>query len=316
MKKGTKRLIFLSAATLAGMYAYNKFVESTSTQKNLLAKEKGEFFDWKEGNVFYTKQGEGEPLLLVHDTDSASSSVEWHKITKKLAKKYTVYTIDLLGCGRSDKPNINYTNYLYVQLLTAFVKEVIKTPTNIVATDISASFVIMTNHMDKEVFKKIVLINPISLKQLEVIPDDLSKFKQVIINTPVIGTFIYNILMNPKQIDRQFRTRYFHKEQGISSTTEDEYYEAAHLDEGNGKYLYSSLLSNYMNFNIGHAIKKIDKPIYIIGSKDVTGNVHTLDDYHKMNKNFEITLLSNCGLYPQLEIPEKMILVIEDQLNK
>ena len=32
---------------------------------------------------------------------SASSSVEWHKITKKLAKKYTVYTIDLLGCGRS-----------------------------------------------------------------------------------------------------------------------------------------------------------------------------------------------------------------------
>ena len=102
---------------------------------------------------------------------------------KELTKKYTVYTIDLLGCGRSDKPNINYTNYLYVQLLTAFVKEVIKTPTNIVATDISASFVIMTNHMDKEVFKKIVLINPISLKQLEVIPDDLSKFKQVIINT-------------------------------------------------------------------------------------------------------------------------------------
>ena len=32
MKKGTKKFLFLSVATLAGMYAYNQFVASTSTK--------------------------------------------------------------------------------------------------------------------------------------------------------------------------------------------------------------------------------------------------------------------------------------------
>lgn len=53
------------------------------------------------------KTGTGKPILLIHDTDSGASGEEWAKVAKKLAKNNTVYTIDLLGCGRSDKPSIN-----------------------------------------------------------------------------------------------------------------------------------------------------------------------------------------------------------------
>ena len=102
MKKGTKKFLFLSVATLAGMYAYNQFVASTSTKKNMLPTKNGSYYSWKQGNVFYTKTGTGDPVLLIHDTNSASSSVEWSKISKRLQKKHTVYTMDLLGCGLSD----------------------------------------------------------------------------------------------------------------------------------------------------------------------------------------------------------------------
>ena len=54
-----------------------------------------------------------------HDTDAGASGEEWTKVAKKLAKNNTVYTIDLLGCGRSDKPSIQYTSYLYVYELTS-----------------------------------------------------------------------------------------------------------------------------------------------------------------------------------------------------
>ena len=117
MKKGTKKFLFLSVATLAGMYAYNQFVASTSTKKNMLPTKNGSYYSWKQGNVFYTKTGTGDPVLLIHDTNSASSSVEWSKISKRLQKKHTVYTMDLLGCGLSDKPGLSYTNYMYVQLI-------------------------------------------------------------------------------------------------------------------------------------------------------------------------------------------------------
>ena len=96
MKKGTKKFLFLSVATLAGMYAYKQVGASTSTKKNMLPTKNGSYYSWKQGNVFYTKTGTGDPVLLIHDTNSASSSVEWSKISKRLQKKHTVYTIAVM----------------------------------------------------------------------------------------------------------------------------------------------------------------------------------------------------------------------------
>ena len=130
MGKKTKNLIMLSAATVAGIYAFNKFIEATSTKKNLLKEESGTFFEWKLGDIFYKKTGSGSPVLLIHDINVSSSSEEWSKIYKLLAKSHTVYVMDLIGCGRSDKPAIQYTNYMYVQLITDFINKVIKEKTD------------------------------------------------------------------------------------------------------------------------------------------------------------------------------------------
>jgi pimeloyl-ACP methyl ester carboxylesterase len=316
MKKSTKKFLFTAAAAVAGMYAYNKFVASAATSKNLLSTTGGDFYDWKNGKIYYSKVGNGSPVLLVHDTNPSSSSCEWSKVIRRLEKNHTVYAIDLLGCGRSEKPGYNYTNYLYVQMIKEFVKDVIGEKTSVVATNLSSSFILMANQMDAELFDKIILINPISIKKLELVPDTLSKVKRGILNVPIVGTFVYNVLMNPLHIDRSFREKYFNRPQLISSNLEDTYYEAAHLEESRGKYLYASLLGNYMNTSIRHALKKIDKPIYLIGSRDLKNNLHTLDEYRRLNKNFEITMLSNGNLYPQLEIPEKIYAVINGYLSK
>ena len=316
MKKNTKKLLLISSAALASMYAYNRFVEITSTKKNLLKTEDGEYYNWKLGKIFYTKKGTGSPILLVHDSNSASSSYEWHKIQKKLEKNYTVYTLDLLGCGRSDRPEINYTSYMYVQLITSFVKEVIKDQTDIVASNMSAPFVLMANHMDQSMFNHVVLINPVSLKKLTDSSDMLSKFKKGLINTPLIGTFIYNVLTTPAKIDFLFRKTFHMKPSHISSKTEDAYYEAAHLDGSKGKYLYSSFLGKYMNINIYHNMKKMKNNISIIGSIDMPGNMQTLNDYRKLNSNFETTNIQSTCLYPHLENADKVVAIIKKQLSK
>lgn len=73
-------------------------------------------------NVYYTKEGTGKPLLLIHDLDTCTSGYEWKQLIPFLSNKYTVYTIDLLGFGRSEKANMTYTNFLYVQLISDFIK--------------------------------------------------------------------------------------------------------------------------------------------------------------------------------------------------
>ena len=312
MKKSTKCILFTLGVTVAGIYTYNKFIEHTASQKNLLSDKDGEYYNWKYGNVFYTKTGNGSPVLLIHDTDSAASSAEWNKLYSRLVKNHTVYSIDLLGCGRSDKPALDYTNYLYVQMIHAFMKDVIQKKTVVIASNISASFVIMANHIDDSLFEKIVLINPAPLSQLDIIPDKVSKVKKTIIQLPFVGTFVYNIMNNMQHIDNSFRTRYVEKSQLLSSSIEDIYYEAAHKNGSNGRFLYSSLLGNYVNNSITHAVKSISTPSLIIGSVEMKRYALALDDYHKVNSNIDIVRITNGSLYPHMEIPEKINSLIEN----
>jgi pimeloyl-ACP methyl ester carboxylesterase len=311
MKKSTKCFLFITTAAAAGMYTYNKFVAYSATKNNHLSTKGGYYYDWKQGKIFYTKQGEGSPVLLIHDVHPSSSAYEWNRIIKRLEKKHTVYTIDLIGCGRSDKPQMTYTNYLYVQLITSFVKDVIQEKADVVGSNLSASFIIMANNMDKEIFNKIILINPVSVRKLKVVPDNMSKFKQILLNLPIVGTFLYNITLNPVHIDREFRNRYYAKSKLVSAKTEEAYYESAHLKESKGKYLYASLLGNYVNINISNALKQIDKPVYLIGSRGIKNNIYILEEYRRLNSKFEIYMTSNSNLYPQLEAPENIATLIK-----
>lgn len=315
MKKSTKLFLLGIGVTITGIYVYNRFIEHTATKNNLLKDTTGDYYSWKHGNVFYTKTGSGSPVLLVHDLNSTSSTEEWTKIIHRFEKNHTVYALDLLGCGRSDKPAMEYANYLYVQLITDFVKEVIQEKSIVVTTNISASSVILANHMDNELFEKIILINPVPLTDLEILPDQKSKLKKMLIQLPFIGTFIYNIMNNSKKIDAAFRNDYYEKAQLISSTMEDIYYEAAHIGGSEGRFLYSSMIGNYLNNGITHALKSLSTPTLIIGSREMSRYTLALDNYHKVNQSIEIKKLTHGNLYPHMEVPEKVYSIIEDYIE-
>ena len=107
--KHSKKLVTLSVLTTmsgAAIYFLNKTLDTAAVRKNLLASAEKESFSWQFGDIFYTKKGTGTPMLLLHDLHCASSGREWQYIEDALAQDHTVYTLDLLGCGRSDKPAI------------------------------------------------------------------------------------------------------------------------------------------------------------------------------------------------------------------
>ncbi|KAH9782299.1 AB hydrolase-1 domain-containing protein [Citrus sinensis] len=70
--------------------------------------------------------------------DSASAALEleeyWHP-----AKSYTVYAIDLLGFGASDKPaGYSYTMEGWAQLILDFLDEVVKKPTVLIGNSVGS----------------------------------------------------------------------------------------------------------------------------------------------------------------------------------
>ena len=125
MKKRLETLLKLGIFAGIVMYFANKFVESSALLRKLLKINSGYYYNWKHGSIYYTKQGHGDPLLLIHDLYPSSSSAEWNEVIEDLSQSHTVYAIDLPGCGRSAKPHITYVNYFYTQLLSDFVTDVI-----------------------------------------------------------------------------------------------------------------------------------------------------------------------------------------------
>jgi len=57
--------------------------------------------------VTYHRMGEGPPVLLIHGITSSSRT--WKSIMPRLAEKHTVIAPDLLGHGRSAKPQGDYS---------------------------------------------------------------------------------------------------------------------------------------------------------------------------------------------------------------
>lgn len=311
MKKHVKNFLVLTTLAAGAIHLTNRFIDMTASMKNLLATDQGSFYKWKNGDIYYSKYGEGSPVLFIHDLNPASSSYEWNKMVRKLQKDHTVYTLDLLGCGRSAKPYLTYTNYLYVQLLTDFIKDVVKEKVVVIATGSSCSFTLMASHMEKDLFQDIICVNPESLTASNEIPDKVSQLRKWMLECPILGTFIYNIEMSRKNIDAAFRIQYFNRPQLISSALEDFYFESSHRDRSHGKYLQASIYGNYTKISMTHALSKIEVPVHLIGSRNYRNSVEIVDSYTRYNANFETAYLSGCKLLPQLEIPDKLCQVIE-----
>ena len=76
MKKNIKHFFLLTALAAGTIHFVNRFINMTADIKNILKAENGNFYDWKNGQIYYTKRGSGSPLLLIHDLNPVSSSYE------------------------------------------------------------------------------------------------------------------------------------------------------------------------------------------------------------------------------------------------
>lgn len=307
MKK-QKSLLKTSAAAIGLLHCINKYIDSTSIANNT-TKSNGKYYTWKHGDIYYKVSGQGKPLLLIHDLTVFSSNYEWSKVMDALSNTYTVYAIDLIGCGKSDKPSITYTNYFYVQMLFDFVSDVIGLNKNIkiAATGLSTSFVLMANSIHPDLFSEIMLISPKSISSLKQSPDDRSKILIQLFNLPVIGKTAYYIATNKPNTEYYLTEKCFYNPFDLSSNITKSYYDASHTSNGNGKMLLASLEGNYLNADITQALKNATNRIVIVIGDHNENKESIKNTYSKINPNLIFEIISDSKMLPQLEKFDEMI---------
>lgn len=301
-------LIATFAGTVIGtMHIINKVFSYIATADDYLDENSYEYYNWRFGKIAYKKKGKGSPLLLVHNFDVCSSTDEWKNIENECAKTNTVYSIDLLGCGCSDHPVLTYTNFLYVQLITDFIKHVIGEKTDVIVSGDSSSFVLMTTANDENIINRIIMVNPQNLISLAKVPTKRTKLIKYLLFAPVIGTFIYNMKVNKRTISENFVFNCYYDQNTISEKDILTCFEASHKDKGRSKYLYACQKSRYTNANILFCLSKLNNSIFIIAGNGNPENILSANQYQNQLPSIEIIEINNTKQLPHVEKPDKFM---------
>lgn len=121
----------------------------------------GQTWTWQGHSIYYVKAGEAHrdrpPLLLVHGF--GASTDHWRKNIDGLKSEFEVWAIDLLGFGRSGKPDIPYSGTLWRDQLQAFIQAVIGRPVVLAGNSLGgyASLCVAADH--PELVTGVVLLN-------------------------------------------------------------------------------------------------------------------------------------------------------------
>lgn len=307
MHKKLTTTVLLAGTSVAAIHGINRVHTSLCTIKNLLNNSENYYYEWRFGKIRYQKKGSGSPLLFIHDLTVGSSNYEFHRLINNLTEKHEVYSLDLLGYGMSDKPAMTYTNNLYEQLITDFIKNVIGRKTSVVVTGESVPFVIMSCHNYPDIFNKMIYINPQSLYLQNQIPSRQTSLFKLLIESPVIGTFIYHLFSNRPSIEKAFYQTNFYNPEEVREKYVYNYLEAAHLGGYNSKYAFASYTGKYMNMNILNELKEINNSILIIGGEKEKEIKTIIENYKYYNASIEECFIPETKHLPQLEAPDEIL---------
>lgn len=121
----------------------------------------GQYWKWRGHDIHYVRSGVPHspqpPLLLVHGF--GASTDHWRKNIEGLSGEFEVFAIDLLGFGRSAKPNLEYSGDLWRHQLQDFITEVIGQPAVLAGNSLGgyASLSMAAQHPESAV--GLILIN-------------------------------------------------------------------------------------------------------------------------------------------------------------
>ena len=191
--------------------------------------------------------------------------------------------------------------------LSDFIKNVIHEKTDVIASGYSCSFSILACNNESNLFGKLFLVNPPSFATLSKIPGKRSKLYKFLLEVPVFGTLVYNMITCQSNVELLFTENYLFNPFKVTPEMIDVYYEAAHKGFSSSKYLMSSMVGRYMNNSISHALRNINQSIVLIFGEHEDSFEEVGESYTNSNPAIETTVIASSKHLPHMEAPEKFV---------
>lgn len=166
---------------------------TTQTISQITAPIPGTYWQWRGQSIYYVQAGKKQsgrpPLLLIHGF--GASTDHWRKNIAQLQNDFEIWAIDLLGFGRSAKPDWQYGGDLWRDQLYDFITNVIGQPVVLAGNSLGGYSALCVAAQRPDAATGLVLLNsagPFTDRKVPTQSNGLQKF---------LGDLTRSILLQP-----------------------------------------------------------------------------------------------------------------------
>lgn len=314
MNKNLKTLLW-AGASVAAIAAVNNAVFSRAKALGNTLGGDGRFWPGPYGDIFYTRQGQGRPVVLLHGIYAGASGQEWRKNFAALSESALVYAPDWLGFGLSDKPRIKYTAAQYIEQLNQFLREVVREPCTLIASSLATAYAVQAAHDSPDLVQSLLLICPTGFRHLADAPDAQSNAIYGLTHAPLFGTTIYNALCSKPGLRYYLMNQTYFDPSYVDDALVDHYSTATH--QYGSQNAPPSFFSGHLNHSVAEIFPSLpQKALRIVWGREA--RLTPLSDAEAFlgaNPHAELTVLDKSGLLPHDEQAQAFNRLVLELLN-
>ncbi len=253
-----------------------------------------EFLELDGSWVRYDVIGGGPPVVLVHGW--LSSSRVWEALARRLAQRFTVYSLDLTGFGDSDKPLSGYGVRNGSRLLYAFCAHFGLTRASVIGHDLGGNMAVKLAADHPDVVGRVVLVSvPADEDQID-LPTPLW-----LATLPVVGPLFYALGRAFRPVRRMWVRPFVADPEDLT----DEMIEDA--GKSTPTAVAHTLGISRREISGGRLVRQakiIKMPMLVVsGEEDQIVDPHSVSAWAGSVQRAEICLIDACGHAPMVERP-------------
>ncbi len=260
-----------------------------------------EFIQVGDIRVHATQHGSGEPVVLIHGFGASAHS--WRKVIPRLAERYRVVAVDLVGFGLTDRPPgiDRYTRESQVTMIRGVLDELHIERAHMVGHSYGGGIVMafVATHPDR--VRSMVLVDSS--------PPDYSQKRRKLFAAvkPLNWLFVRGVALRPAFV-RRVMERSFHDDALVTDQLLESYRDRLRV-EGAAR-AYRGLTAPNKNDRRAPPVRieELDVPALVVwGSEDVLVAPEKGEEHARLLPQYRWATIPDAGHAPMEEEPEAFV---------
>jgi pimeloyl-ACP methyl ester carboxylesterase len=271
-------------------------------------------YSWRDGEISYAVRGTGTPILLLHGIYASACGYEMRRVFTPFAEKYRVYCPDLIGFGLSDRPALDYTPAIFMQMLRDFVQDVVGRSCIVVASSLTAAYVIQLAFDHPGLFRRLILVLPTGLEQLaDRAPTRVKMAGYAALKSPIVGETAFNALTSKPGLRYYLEKQSYYNPSAVTDQLVEYYHVAAH--QKNARYAPAAFVAQQLNWPVRHAFANLTQPALVVwGANAMIAPLKYAQTFRHVNPRARLEILEWCGAVPHDECADRFVALTQHWL--